>query len=824
MLDISHSNKTTQKTTKMDEFCNYREIYSPEQRKLISIEFQRVEGQHYLEHAGATLYSEKQLQEIARQLCNNLYANPHARNLSSKLTEDAVDIVRYEILTHFKTNPQEYSVIFTSGTTAALKLIAESFSYGSDCGTNGRFVYLQDNHTSVLGMRAYAKAMKCITFDDAFNALSCDTGSGEGKDDCNSLFVFPAQSNFSGVKYPVAWIERVQRGALNRLLEQDCRNWFVALDASSYVATNELDLSTIKPDFVTISFYKIFGYPTGLGALLVRNSSCHVLKKRYFGGGTVLMAQTLENTAVLRDVVHERFEDGTVPFLSILALKEGFNTIKRLNLTFDLISKHTFSLAQYVYRNLLCLHHANGRPVVVLYHDTPFENLCDQGAIVNFNVLRDDGEHVGYAEVLHFANLYGIHLRTGCFCNPGACQYFLKLSPEDVKRHFNAGHVCGDQHDLVDGCPTGSVRISFGYMSTKKDADQLLEMIDNCFVSKPAIRRIPQRYSVWREKYQNYFVTKNNQPINTDAKKSQECNNNSSLSVRDHFINNRNSEGVLQQIVLYPIKSCGGFTVLDKWPITSTGLKYDRQWMLINTSGVCITQKNNKLMCLIRPKIDLETKMLILSYAKHKRICVPISAGTKCENLASLCQSKVCGDKIQGWDCGDEVADWLSEVLNCPGVRLLRQCSEDEYVSRISKQNELLHLSLANKAQYLLINVASVEWLRKRIPGDEFEETLETTIQRFRPNLVVKFDNAYVENYCEKFIFEDVSFETGGLCTRCQMICIDQTTGKTSKEPLQTLSKSFKGKISFGTYLNRLENVSDECLHVGCTVKGIGIK
>jgi molybdenum cofactor sulfurtransferase len=783
-----------------------------------------VSSQHYLEHAGATLYSEKQLQEIARQLCNNLYANPHARNLSSKLTEDAVDIVRYEILTHFKTNPQEYSVIFTSGTTAALKLIAESFSYGSDCGTNGRFVYLQDNHTSVLGMRAYAKAMKCITFDDAFNALSCDTGSGEGKDDCNSLFVFPAQSNFSGVKYPVAWIERVQRGALNRLLEQDCRNWFVALDASSYVATNELDLSTVKPDFVTLSFYKIFGYPTGLGALLVRNSSCHVLKKRYFGGGTVLMAQTLENTAVLRDAVHERFEDGTVPFLSILALKEGFNTIKRLNLTFDLISKHTFSLAQYVYRNLLCLHHANGRPVVVLYHDTPFENLCDQGAIVNFNVLRDDGEHVGYAEVLHFANLYGIHLRTGCFCNPGACQYFLKLSPEDVKRHFNAGHVCGDQHDLVDGCPTGSVRISFGYMSTKKDADQLLEMIDNCFVSKPAIRRIPQRYSVWREKYQNYFVTKNNQPINTDAKKSQECNNNSSLSVRDHFINNRNSEGVLQQIVLYPIKSCGGFTVLDKWPITSTGLKYDRQWMLINSSGVCITQKNNKLMCLIRPKIDLETKMLILSYAKHKRICVPISAGTKCENLASLCQSKVCGDKIQGWDCGDEVADWLSEVLNCPGVRLLRQCSEDEYVSRISKQNELLRLSLANKAQYLLINVASVKWLRERIPGDEFEETLETTIQRFRPNLVVKFDNAYVENYCEKFIFEDVSFETGGVCTRCQMICIDQTTGKTSKEPLQTLSKSFKGKISFGTYLNRPENVSDECLHVGCTVKGIGIK
>lgn len=125
-----------------------------------------------------------------------------------------------------------------------------------------------------------------------------------------------------------------------------------------------------------------------------------------------------------------------MPFLSILALKAGFNTLKRLDITFENISKHTFYLAQYVYRNLLCLHHSNGKPVVILYHNTTFENISDQGPIVNFNILRDNGEYVGYSEVLHFANLYNIHLRTGCFCNPGACQYFLKLSPEDVRRHF----------------------------------------------------------------------------------------------------------------------------------------------------------------------------------------------------------------------------------------------------------------------------------------------------------------------------------------------------------------------------------------------------
>lgn len=37
----------------------------------------------------------------------------------------------------------------------------------------------------------------------------------------------------------------------------------VLLDAAAYIPTNRLDLSVVKPDFVTMSFYKVFGYPTG---------------------------------------------------------------------------------------------------------------------------------------------------------------------------------------------------------------------------------------------------------------------------------------------------------------------------------------------------------------------------------------------------------------------------------------------------------------------------------------------------------------------------------------------------------------------------------
>ena len=66
--------------------------------------------------------------------------------------------------------------------------------------------------------------------------------------------------------------------------------WLVLLDAAAFIPTNRLDLSQVKPDFVSMSFYKVFGFPTGLGALLLRNENLGILNKLYWGGGTVSMA------------------------------------------------------------------------------------------------------------------------------------------------------------------------------------------------------------------------------------------------------------------------------------------------------------------------------------------------------------------------------------------------------------------------------------------------------------------------------------------------------------------------------------------------------
>lgn len=46
-------------------------------------------------------------------------------------------------------------------------------------------------------------------------------------------------------------------------------------------------------------------------------------------------------------------------------------------------------------------------------------------------------------------------------------------------------------------------------------------------------------------------------------------------------------------------------------------------------------------------------------------------------------------------------------------------------------------------------------------------------------------------------------FQFEGVCTRCQMICIDQSTSEKTVEPLKTLSRKLGGKISFGVYLKQ---------------------
>ena len=368
-------------------------------------------GTTYLDHAGATLYSSRQLEEHMKDLTSHLYGNPHSGNPSSQLSIDIIEGVRELILQHFNTDSTHYDVIFTSGCTAALKLLAESFpwsgadvskksceesnsdstvttyhieeigrkndtqqsglgderthqaissltglsslpaeihtelktsphpqrtevTYLSDAGAvtedltslsydgSSVFCYLEDNHTSVVGMRELAQhhgaRVVCTTVQNIQSQTNTITQHSRSpiSDRSNSrenrspyhLFAYPAQSNFSGRKYPLTWCKDLPSGEVYISgLENIPGTWLVVLDAASYVCTSPLDLSTNPAHFVALSFYKMFGYPTGLGALLVRSDCAHLLHKDYYGGGTVLATVSRTGFHVPRPQLHERY-------------------------------------------------------------------------------------------------------------------------------------------------------------------------------------------------------------------------------------------------------------------------------------------------------------------------------------------------------------------------------------------------------------------------------------------------------------------------------------------------------------------------------------
>jgi molybdenum cofactor sulfurtransferase len=498
-------------------------------------EFSRLKDSVYLDNAGTALHAESQVRKFFDDLTNVLFGNPHSQSPCSRQSTQEINTVRDEILQYFNTNSKEYSVIFTAGATAALKLVGECVPWSQD----SEFSYLRESHNSVVGIRQYVLdkggRFHTLSVDDVTQLLFShttkdtqnDVESIKNEPPIFSLFAFPAQCNFSGKKYPLSWIANWRQRHRHTKAQ-----WLILLDAASYVSTATLDLSQYQPDFVPISFYKIFGFPTGIGALLVRNSIASILQKKYFGGGTVAVSLSAKPYQIFREGVSERFEDGTVDFLNIIALKYGFQMINSLGI--HNITRHTNALIRYLYYRLSSLRHYNGRHVCVIYGNPQCDDVTQQGPILSFNLITSDNKFIGYAEVERLAALNNIHLRTGCFCNPGACQYYLGLLDDQIIRnHKEYGHVCWDQHDLVEGIPTGAVRVSLPYCCTFEDIEKFVGFIDENFVEKSP-------------------------PLSLAAVSMSKSN-----------------MLTLVKIIVYPIKSCEGFEV-SQWDIGVDGLCYDR--------------------------------------------------------------------------------------------------------------------------------------------------------------------------------------------------------------------------------------------------------
>jgi len=422
-------------------------------------------GDVYLDYTGGGLYAESHVREHADLLTSSVFGNPHSTNPTSVAMTELAESARRAVLDHFRADPDEYLAIFTPNASGALKLVAESYPFGP----GGTYLLSYDNHNSVNGIREFARARGArvvyapvrppdMRLDDAIVRRFLD----EEAIGAARLFAFPAQSNFSGVLHPLDWVAYARD-----------RGWDVLLDGAAYAPCHRLDLSAVRPDFVSLSFYKMFGYPTGVGALLARREALAKLRRPWFAGGTIAFASVTEPRHDLHEGA-EAFEDGTLNYLALPAIESGLRRLANGHL--DAIHDRVMSLTAWTLDQLSRLRHAGGGPLVQVYGPL---GATGRGGSIAFNLVDELGGLIDHREVERRANEVRISLRTGCFCNPGAGEAALGISGEELASCFRSNDRM--TIDTFRGCLTdkgsGSVRVSFGVASTFRDAYALLQLV-----------------------------------------------------------------------------------------------------------------------------------------------------------------------------------------------------------------------------------------------------------------------------------------------------------------------------------------------------------
>ncbi|KAJ3180291.1 hypothetical protein HDU87_002170 [Geranomyces variabilis] len=774
-------------------------------------EYPQLTDQVYLDYAGTTPYPASVVRAHTEDLLSGvLYGNPHsAGSPSSAATQERIDAVRGRVLRYLNADPEEYAVVFTSGATAAARIVGESIDWAGD-NRKGEFWYLNESHTSVVGIRGLVEEGGKRSTDSpnigqdvsrakAVNADAIESLLAFGTDDPTpphveapattetipmaghfNLVAFPAQCNATGTRYPLRWIREFRRknwGKVSALvnpahqhphrLQDNGLPFLVLLDAASYLSTATLDLSAHPADFTIMSFYKIFGFPTGIGALVLRRDVSRHMRKRYHGGGTVgaiTVAEDERSWQVPKDNLSSRFEDGTLPFLEILALDRGFDYLEGLG-GMRVVGGHATALREYVLKRMDEMKYADGGGPLCILYSAPDGAEKPQGPIINFNLRASSGYPISPTSVLRLAAVQHIHLRAGCFCNPGACQRNLGLLSSDVRRNFHThGVVCGGNHDVIDNKPAGGLRISFGTAST----------LDDC--------------SKWLEFLATYFLEAARERVATSG---SEDGITEDTAVRVH------------RITVFPIKSCGGFSP-SSWSVDANGFRFDREWMLVDATNAPLTLKRCRLMSQIRIlELDVEKGILTVQAGKQPALQIPIdkreTSGIDAAEAPWCSVTPRASSPRYDNTYPAKVHAYFSAFLNVE-CRLVRVAAASE-------------TGFANQSPFLISSTTSFADLCARIPatlgdggggGDSTKPSATVDPDCLRANISVAGLAPYAEDALvgrTVLVNNAVCLRIDDLCSRCQIVNVDPTTARVSKQPFTAMAKyrNIAGKgVCFG--------------------------
>ncbi|XP_004867466.1 mitochondrial amidoxime-reducing component 1 isoform X1 [Heterocephalus glaber] len=248
----------------------------------------------------------------------------------------------------------------------------------------------------------------------------------------------------------------------------------------------------------------------------------------------------------------------------------------------------------------------------------------------------------------------------------------------------------------------------------------------------------------------------------------------------------RQPVGTVAQLWVYPIKSCKGVAVPEA-EVTALGLRVgqlcDRFWLVINEEENMVTARQEPRMVLISPTCEDDT--LTLSAAYSQDLLLPIKTPTT--NPVRTC--RVHGLEVQGRDCGEAAAQWITSFLQSKPYRLvhfelqMRPRSSQQIRAAFGPSDQVAY---SDSSPFLVLSEASLADLNSRLEK-------KVTATNFRPNIVISGCGVYEEDTWDELLIGDVRLRRVMACSRCILTTVDPDTGVMHrKEPLETLRRDDK--------------------------------
>ncbi|MGK6305683.1 MOSC domain-containing protein [Variovorax sp. DT-64] len=238
-------------------------------------------------------------------------------------------------------------------------------------------------------------------------------------------------------------------------------------------------------------------------------------------------------------------------------------------------------------------------------------------------------------------------------------------------------------------------------------------------------------------------------------------------------------QATIARLFVYPIKSCAGVE-LPEALLTETGLEFDRAWMVVDTEGEFVTQRELPRMALIRPQMKhsemvLRAPGMLALHIAFDRVEQPVRV-------------RVWKDEVAAYDMGDIAAQWFSDFLSQPGrpqkLRLVRFDPEHKRLSNlkwtggVEAQNQF-----ADGYPLLVASEGSLAELNARLAAAGHAAV---GVERFRPNIVLAGLEAHDEDRVELLHVHtdegEARLQPVKPCSRCPIPDIDPATAESSPE------------------------------------------